>query len=67
AIMASNPYKAVEGANLLVLVTEWNEFKDLDYIKIKKLMKTPNIIDGRNFLDKKSLTEMGFTYRGIGI
>jgi len=67
AVMASDMYKALDKADLLVLVTEWDEFLNLDYGRIKKLMKKPNIIDGRNCLDKKSLTDMGFNYKGIGI
>ena len=43
-----NSYEAVDGADLLILVTEWNEFKELDMKKVKGLMKSPNIIDGRN-------------------
>jgi UDPglucose 6-dehydrogenase len=67
AVMASDPYKASDKADLLVLVTEWDEFLNLDYGKIKKIMRSPNIIDGRNCLCKKSLTDMGFNYKGIGI
>jgi len=67
AAMASDPYKASDKADLLVLVTEWDEFLNLDYGKIRKIMKSPNIIDGRNCLCKKSLTDMGFNYKGIGI
>jgi len=66
AIMAASPYEAVEGANLMVLVTEWDEFYNLDFSKIKNLMATPNIIDGRNMFDKKKLQELGFNYTGIG-
>ena len=66
AIMAASPYEAVEGANLMVLVTEWDEFYNLDFSKIKNLMATPNIIDGRNIFDKKKLQELGFSYAGIG-
>jgi len=66
AIMAASPYEAVEGANLMVLVTEWDEFSNLDFSKIKNLMATPNIIDGRNIFDKKKLQELGFNYIGIG-
>jgi UDPglucose 6-dehydrogenase len=67
AVIASDPYKASDKADLLVLVTEWDEFLNLDYGKIKKIMRSPNIIDGRNCLCKKSLTDMGFNYKGIGI
>ena len=66
AIIAANPYEAVEGANLMVLVTEWDEFRDLDFSKIKDLMTNLNIIDGRNIFDKKKLQELGFDYAGIG-
>ena len=66
AIMAANPYEAAKGANLMVLVTEWDEFRDLDFSKIKNLMANLNIIDGRNIFDKKKLQELGFNYAGIG-
>ena len=66
AIMAASPYEAVEGTNLMVLVTEWDEFYNLDFSKIKNLMASPNIIDGRNIFDKKKLQELGFNYTGIG-
>ena len=66
AKMVSDSYKAVEGANLLVLVTEWEEFLKLDYNKIIKIMASPNIIDGRNFLNKEKLQRIGFNYVGIG-
>jgi UDPglucose 6-dehydrogenase len=66
AIFAADPYKAVEGADLLVLVTEWDEFSELDFKKIKNIMSGKNIIDGRNYLDKKKLQEIGFKYIGIG-
>ncbi len=66
AIMVASPYEAVEGTNLMVLVTEWDEFRSLDFSKIKNLMASPNIIDGRNIFDKKKLQELGFNYTGIG-
>ena len=66
AAFVEDPYKAVENANLLVLVTEWEEFSKLDFDRIKDLMSAHNIIDGRNFLDKKALKDMGFKYIGIG-
>ncbi len=66
AKMVSNAYKAVEGANLLVLVTEWEEFLKLDYNKVIKIMASSNIIDGRNFLNKEKLQRIGFKYVGIG-
>jgi len=66
AIMAKSPYEALEGANLMVLVTEWSEFTGLDFKKIKKIMANCNVIDGRNVLDRQKLQELGFKYTGIG-
>jgi len=66
AVMAKSAYEALEGADLMVLVTEWNEFSSLDFKKIKKSMASCNIIDGRNILDRQKLQEMGFNYTGIG-
>jgi len=65
-IISKDPYEALKNANLMVLVTDWADFLDLDFIKIKQIMKNPYIIDGRNFLDKKKLLDLGFVYRGIG-
>jgi UDPglucose 6-dehydrogenase len=64
--LCARSYDAVEGADALVLVTEWNEFREPDFHKIKKLMRTPAIFDGRNVYDPRSLKEMGFHYEGIG-
>jgi UDPglucose 6-dehydrogenase len=47
-------------------MTEWNEFKELDFQKIKKLLHQPIIIDGRNIYDPKKMQKMGFRYAGIG-
>jgi len=66
AIFAADAYKAVEGADLMVLVTEWDEFSSLDFKRIKENMSQANIIDGRNFLDKKMLQGLGYKYMGIG-
>ena len=52
--------------NVLVLVTEWQEFISLDYVKMAKLMKHAVMIDGRNFLEPKMLIKAGFQYLGIG-
>jgi UDPglucose 6-dehydrogenase len=58
---------ALEGADAAVLVTEWPEFKELDWVNdVKHLMRTPLIVDGRNFLDREQLAEAGFTYEGVG-
>ena len=57
---------AVEGADAVVLVTEWPEFAELDWAELRERMATPLIVDGRNFLDPVALREAGFTYEGIG-
>ena len=59
-------YQAVEDADLLIILTEWNEFKQLDLLEIKKLMRKPNIVDGRNIYDPKKVKDMGFAYVGVG-
>jgi len=63
---ATTPYEAVRNANALVIVTEWDEFRELDKEKIKSLLKQPNIIDGRNIWEPKEMKEMGFNYIGVG-
>lgn len=59
-------YDALEGADALVIVTEWNEFRRPDFDKIKSLLNQPIIMDGRNLFDPKKMAQMGFTYEGIG-
>jgi UDPglucose 6-dehydrogenase len=61
-----DPYQVAEGVDGLILVTEWNEFKQLDMARVKSLMRQPVLVDGRNVYDPKRLTGMGFTYRGMG-
>jgi UDPglucose 6-dehydrogenase len=63
---AATPYDAINGADCLVIVTEWNEFRDLDKEKMKKLLKNPIVIDGRNVYDPKEMKELGFKYIGVG-
>ncbi len=60
------PYAALEGADALIIVTEWNEFRTPDYDKIKKTLKKPVIFDGRNLYDLSKMEEKGFTYYSIG-
>jgi UDPglucose 6-dehydrogenase len=59
-------YQAAQGADCLIIATEWNEFKELDFKKLKKKLKRALIVDGRNIYDPKLLTEWGFTYIGVG-
>lgn len=62
----NSPYVAVKNCDLLIVITEWNEFRQLDLQKIKMSMKQPNIIDGRNIYDPEIMRELGFTYQGVG-
>lgn len=62
----NNAYEALEGADGMLLLTEWNEFRRPDFEKIKSLMKQPIIFDGRNQYDTKRLEEKGFEYHQIG-
>lgn len=59
-------YDAVRGADCLVVVTEWNEFKELDFARVKKLMRQPVVVDGRNIYSPEALRRLGFRYLGIG-
>jgi UDPglucose 6-dehydrogenase len=65
--ICDTPQEALAGADGAVLVTEWPEFAELDWENdVKKLMKKPLLVDGRNFLDRDKLTAAGFTYEGVG-
>ena len=61
-----NPYDTLGDANALLILTEWEEFKNLDLERVKKLMKTPIIVDGRNIFEPDEMEKLGFIYRGIG-
>ncbi|NVJ02939.1 UDP-glucose/GDP-mannose dehydrogenase family protein [Myxococcus sp. AM009] len=63
---ASVPYEALEGVDGLFVVTEWNEFRHPDFERMKTLMKSPVVFDGRNVYDPTRMRELGFTYYGIG-
>jgi len=64
--LAASSYKALEGADALALVTEWNEFREPDFAKMKKAMKTPVIFDGRNIYTPEVMRTHGFEYFSIG-
>jgi UDPglucose 6-dehydrogenase len=64
--LATDSYDLAKDCDALILLTEWNEFKNLDFPLIKSLMKQPILIDGRNLYDAKLMTEAGFIYRGVG-
>jgi len=66
ARLANSALEAVDGAEALVLATEWAEFENVDLREVKKRMMTPMIFDGRNLFDPGTMKDLGFTYRGIG-
>ncbi len=61
-----DPYEAATGSDLLLILTEWDQFKWLDWRRVKELMKAPVVYDTRNCLDPQSLRRLGFTYKGVG-
>lgn len=61
-----DPYEAADGADALILATEWEEFKQVDLSRVKARMKLPLFIDGRNFFEKEAMRELGFEYLGMG-
>jgi UDPglucose 6-dehydrogenase len=63
---ARNAYDALKGADALLLVTEWNEFREPDFKKMKRLMKHPVIFDGRNIYNPAQIRALGFSYSSIG-
>jgi len=63
---AKHAYDALTGADALLVVTEWNEFREPDFAKMKKLMKQPVIFDGRNIYTPQQIRTLGFTYSSIG-
>lgn len=65
-IYAPTPYEALEGVDAVFVVTEWNEFRHPDFDRMKALMKTPVVFDGRNVFDPALMMTRGFTYYGVG-
>src|SRR5581483_1701496 len=63
---AADEYEAASGADILVIVTEWNQFRALDMSRLRKLMKTPRLADLRNIYDPSDMRELGFEYAGVG-
>jgi len=64
--MSPDPYHLAEGCDALMIVTEWNEFKQLDLERVRQSMRQPYIFDGRNIYDPDEMKELGFHYRGMG-
>lgn len=65
-VFVKNKYDALIGADALILVTEWDEFRNPDFEKMKALFKKPVVIDGRNIYDPVYMKELGFRYLGVG-
>jgi UDPglucose 6-dehydrogenase len=61
-----DPYEACRGADAVVLMTEWNQYRALDFEKIKKMLKHPAFIDLRNVYDPQTMADLGFSYTGVG-
>jgi len=64
--LCQDAYQVAEGADGLIVVTEWNEFKHLALPRLKAAMRQPVIVDGRNIYDPAQMAELGFVYRGMG-
>jgi len=65
-MLCETAYEVADGADAVVVITEWNEFKQLDMTRLRDMMKTPNLIDARNLYDPADMQAIGFTYRGMG-
>jgi len=65
-VLCADPYEAANGASVVVVLTEWDEFRWLDFARVSAVMTEPVIIDARNLLDPAALRRMGFRYWGIG-
>ena len=63
---APTNYEALAGADALVVVTDWNEYRFPDFGRIKSSLKAPVVIDGRNLYDPAKMAQLGFTYRSVG-
>ncbi|MBN2470362.1 MAG: UDP-glucose/GDP-mannose dehydrogenase family protein [Anaerolineae bacterium] len=64
--LKDNAYDLVKGCDAVIVVTEWNEFKQLDMAKVRDLLAAPNMVDGRNVYDPAIMREFGFNYRAVG-
>ena len=64
--LVSDPMQLAQSCDALVLITDWQPFRELDFVKLAQLMHTPILIDGRNFLNQAVVRESGFRYVGIG-
>ena len=65
-VFAADEYDAIDGADALIILTEWNQFRNLDLDRVKKLLKSPQFFDLRNIYRRQDLEARGFTYYGVG-
>jgi len=65
-VLAEKSYDALAGADALAIVTEWNEFREPDFGKMRQLMRSPVVFDGRNIYSPEQMRALGFTYFSIG-
>ena len=63
---AARNYDALKGADALAVITEWQEFREPDFARMKKLMRAPVVFDGRNIYQPEQMKALGFTYHSIG-
>jgi len=64
--LANDPYELAQGQDAIIVCTEWNEFKQLDLLRVKEAMHHPIILDGRNIYEPTTMTGLGFIYRAVG-
>lgn len=62
----SDPYQAAEGADAILIVTEWDEFRQVDWNRLRSIVERPLIVDGRNMFDAPEVTRHGFSYVSVG-
>ena len=65
-VIMENQYDAIDGADTLAVITDWNQFRNPDFPRIKKMLKTPVVFDGRNLYSRSFMKDMGFSYISIG-
>ena len=63
---ASDPYACMDGADALIILTEWDQFRALDLARVKKALRSPVVIDLRNIYTPADMTERGFRYTSVG-
>ena len=66
-VYCESKYDALKGADALMLITEWKEFRSPDFYEIREMLKTPVIFDGRNQYNRRSVEKYGFEYYQIGV